>query len=42
MWKYIYEFGDDSMKMYFKHKTRMKVDHKILNTKIVYNYVFIM
>jgi hypothetical protein len=24
-----YEFGNDSMKVCFKHKTRMKVDHKI-------------
>jgi hypothetical protein len=24
-----YEFGNDTMKMCFKHKTRMKVDHKI-------------
>jgi hypothetical protein len=39
---YIYEFGGDSMKMYFKHKTKLKVHHKFLNTTIVYNYVFIM
>jgi len=24
-----YEFGNDLMKMSFKHKIRMKVDHKI-------------
>ncbi len=24
-----YEFGNDPMKMCFKHKTRIKVDHKI-------------
>jgi hypothetical protein len=30
-----YEFGNDLMKMYFKHKIRMKVDHKINNIKIV-------
>jgi hypothetical protein len=23
-----YEFGNDAMKMCFKHKTRMKVDHR--------------
>jgi hypothetical protein len=27
MWKH--DFGNDPMKMCFKHKTRMKVDHKI-------------
>jgi hypothetical protein len=29
--KTCYEFGNDPMKMCFKHKTKMKVDHKIKN-----------
>jgi len=38
-----YGFGNDPMKMCFKHKTRlMKVDHKIKDIKIVLNCVFIM
>jgi hypothetical protein len=27
--KELYEFGNDLMKMCFKHKIRMKVNHKI-------------
>jgi hypothetical protein len=30
-----YEFANDLMKICFKHKIRMKVDHKFLNIKIV-------
>jgi hypothetical protein len=30
-----YKFGNDPMKMRFKHKTRIKVDHKIKNIQIV-------
>jgi hypothetical protein len=29
------EFGNDQMKIFFKHKTKMKVDHKMKNIKIV-------
>jgi len=29
-----YKFGSDQMKMCFKHKTKMKVDHKIKDIKI--------
>jgi len=28
------EFGNDKMKIFFKHKTKMKVDHKMKNIKI--------
>jgi hypothetical protein len=38
--KACYEFGNDSIKMCFKHKARMKVDHTIKDIKIVYNCVF--
>jgi hypothetical protein len=32
-----YEFGNDLLiKMFFEHKTRMKADHGIKNTKIVF------
>jgi hypothetical protein len=32
-----YEFGNDLlMKMCFEHKTRLKADHGIKNTKIVF------
>jgi hypothetical protein len=31
-----YEFGHDPMRMCFKHKTRMKFDHKIKEIKIVF------
>jgi hypothetical protein len=38
-----YGFGNDPMKMCFKHKIRlMKVDHKIKDIKNVWNCVFIM
>jgi len=30
------EFGNDPMKMCFKHKTRMKVDHKIKDLKFLF------
>jgi len=33
--KVCYEFGNDSMKMCFKYKTRMKVDHTIKKMRIV-------
>jgi len=33
--KACYEFGNDSIKMCFKHRTRMKVDHTIKDIKIV-------
>jgi hypothetical protein len=37
-----YVFSNDSMKLNaFKHKTRMKVDHRIKDIKVVYNCVFI-
>jgi hypothetical protein len=29
------EFGNDQMKMFFKHKTQIKVDHKLKNIEIV-------
>jgi len=29
------EFGNDWMKMFFKHKTQIKVDHKLKNIEIV-------
>jgi hypothetical protein len=31
-----YKFGNDPMKMCFKHKTRTKVNHKIKDTKILF------
>ncbi len=34
--KACYEFSNDSMKMCFEHKTRMKIDHKFLNIIIVF------
>jgi hypothetical protein len=30
-----YEFGNDSMKMCCEHKTRMKIDHRIKDIRIV-------
>jgi hypothetical protein len=39
--KVCYEFGNDSMRMCFEHKTRMKVEHIIKNIRIKYNCVFI-
>jgi hypothetical protein len=36
--KTCYEFGTNAMKMSFKHKTRMKFNHKI---KEIYIYIYI-
>ncbi len=33
--KACYEFGNDPMNMCFKHKTRMKVDYRIKDIKIL-------
>ncbi len=30
------EFGNDQMKIFFKHKTNMKIDRKMKNIKIVF------
>jgi hypothetical protein len=35
-----YEFGNDPMKMCFKHKTRIRVDHKIKDIGIMVNCDF--
>jgi hypothetical protein len=37
--KACYGFGNDPMKMYFKKKTRMNVDHIIKDIIIMYNYI---
>jgi hypothetical protein len=34
--KTYYEFGNDPVKMFFKHKIRMKVNHKFRYIKIVF------
>jgi hypothetical protein len=33
--KACYEFDNDPMKMFFEYKTRMKVDHRIKDVRIV-------
>jgi hypothetical protein len=37
--KVCYEFGNDSMRMCFEHKIRMKVEHIIKNINIKYKCV---